>query len=249
VVVLCLLLNIIIGDKTDSFISTVAKNATAFLQKPAARIFLGLVLLVLIYGFLKSRLQPRADLFTVAEGEGALVLGAHGCVPAARLAPYLILFAALYAGFGSSRPICRRCSASRSDARAIASCWPRHRDAAIGRAGAGHLADRFNAARLVFASCASGAALMRSATCRLTALAVAGCRAVAGRDAGTVGRRSAIPCVAGCGFPAIAWTGVLRLTAGTRRRIRRVHSRFGSCPARRVGLVGLGAAIWLNAAC
>jgi len=58
VVVLCLLLNIIIGDKADSFISTVAKNATAFLQSLPPGIFLGLVLLVLIYGFLKSRLSP-----------------------------------------------------------------------------------------------------------------------------------------------------------------------------------------------
>jgi ABC-type dipeptide/oligopeptide/nickel transport system permease component len=57
-IVLCLLLNIIIGDKTDSFISAVAKNATAFLQSLPPGIFLGLVLLVLIYGFLKSRLWP-----------------------------------------------------------------------------------------------------------------------------------------------------------------------------------------------
>ena len=57
-IVLCLLLNIIIGDKPDSFISTVAKNATAFLQSLPPGIFLGLVLLVLIYGFLKSRLHP-----------------------------------------------------------------------------------------------------------------------------------------------------------------------------------------------
>ena len=57
-IVLCLLLNIIIGDKPDSFISTVAKNATAFLQSLPPGIFLGLVLLVLIYGFLKSRLRP-----------------------------------------------------------------------------------------------------------------------------------------------------------------------------------------------
>ena len=57
-IVLCLLLNIIIGDKADSFISTVANNAAAFLQKLPPGIFLGLVLLVLIYGFLKSRLWP-----------------------------------------------------------------------------------------------------------------------------------------------------------------------------------------------
>ena len=57
-IVLCLLLNIIIGDKADSFISSVATNATAFLQSLPPGIFLGLVLLVLIYGFLKSRLRP-----------------------------------------------------------------------------------------------------------------------------------------------------------------------------------------------
>ena len=57
-IVLCLLLNIIIGDKADSFISTVAKNAATFLQSLPPGIFLGLVLLVLIYGFLKSRLRP-----------------------------------------------------------------------------------------------------------------------------------------------------------------------------------------------
>ena len=57
-IVLCLLLNIIIGDKADSFISTVAKNAAGFLQSLPPGIFLGLVLLVLIYGFLKSRLRP-----------------------------------------------------------------------------------------------------------------------------------------------------------------------------------------------
>ena len=57
-IVLCLLLNIIIGDKADSFISAVAKNAAAFLQSLPPGIFLGLVLIVLIYGFVKSRLQP-----------------------------------------------------------------------------------------------------------------------------------------------------------------------------------------------
>jgi hypothetical protein len=57
-VVLCLLLNIIIGDKSDSFISGVAKNATAFLQSLPPGIFLGLVLIVVIWGFLRSRLLP-----------------------------------------------------------------------------------------------------------------------------------------------------------------------------------------------
>lgn len=57
-IVLCLLLNIILGDKTDSFISSVAKNATAFLQSLPPGIFLGLVLIVVIWGFLRSRLLP-----------------------------------------------------------------------------------------------------------------------------------------------------------------------------------------------
>ena len=57
-VVLCLLLNIIVGDKPDSFISNVAKNATTFLQSLPPGIFLGLVLIAVIWGFLRSRLLP-----------------------------------------------------------------------------------------------------------------------------------------------------------------------------------------------
>lgn len=57
-IVLCLLLNIIIGDKSDSFISGVAKNATAFMQSLPPGIFLGLVLIAVIWGFLRSRLSP-----------------------------------------------------------------------------------------------------------------------------------------------------------------------------------------------
>ena len=52
-IVLCLLLNIIIGDKTDSFISGVAKNATAFLQSLPPGRFLGVVLIVVIWAFLR----------------------------------------------------------------------------------------------------------------------------------------------------------------------------------------------------
>jgi Na+-translocating ferredoxin:NAD+ oxidoreductase RnfE subunit len=57
-IVLCLLLNIIIGDKADSFISSVAKNATAFLQSLPPGVFLGLVLIAVIWGFLRSRFFP-----------------------------------------------------------------------------------------------------------------------------------------------------------------------------------------------
>jgi len=49
------LLNIIIGDRTDSFISGVAKNATAFLQSLPPGIFLGVVLIVVIWAFFCDR--------------------------------------------------------------------------------------------------------------------------------------------------------------------------------------------------
>jgi len=57
-IVLCLLLNIIIGDKTDSFISGVAKNATTFLQSLPPGIFLGGGFIVENWAFLRSRLLP-----------------------------------------------------------------------------------------------------------------------------------------------------------------------------------------------
>ena len=56
-IVLCVLLNIIIGGETDSFISTVAKNATSFLQSLPPGVFLGIVLIAAIWHLLRSRLQ------------------------------------------------------------------------------------------------------------------------------------------------------------------------------------------------
>ena len=56
-IALCVLLNIIIGGETDSFISTVAKNATSFLQSLPPGVFLGIVLIAVIYHLLRSRLQ------------------------------------------------------------------------------------------------------------------------------------------------------------------------------------------------
>ena len=53
-VVLRILLNIILGAEAGSFIARVAKNATDFLQS----LPLGVALIVMIYGFLKARLQP-----------------------------------------------------------------------------------------------------------------------------------------------------------------------------------------------
>ena len=57
VIVLCVLLNIILGGETDSFIASVAKNATDFLQRLPPGIVLGIALIVMIYGLVKSRLQ------------------------------------------------------------------------------------------------------------------------------------------------------------------------------------------------
>jgi hypothetical protein len=56
-IVLCVLLNIIVGGDGDAFIATVAKNATAFLQSLPPGVFLGIVMIVALYGLLKSRLQ------------------------------------------------------------------------------------------------------------------------------------------------------------------------------------------------
>lgn len=56
-VALCILLNIIVDGDADSFIATVAKNATVFLQSLPPGVFLGLVLIAVIYSLVKSRLQ------------------------------------------------------------------------------------------------------------------------------------------------------------------------------------------------
>ena len=56
-IVLCILLNIILGGEADSFIAGVAKNATDFLQRLPPGVVLGIALIVMIYGMVKSRLQ------------------------------------------------------------------------------------------------------------------------------------------------------------------------------------------------
>jgi hypothetical protein len=57
-IILCLLLDIIVGPQSDSFVSKVAKNATAFLQGIPPGLIVGLALVFVVYGFLKGRL-PR----------------------------------------------------------------------------------------------------------------------------------------------------------------------------------------------
>ena len=55
-IVLCVLLNIILGNETNSFITAVANNATGFLQKLPAGVFLGIVLIAAAYAIVRSRL-------------------------------------------------------------------------------------------------------------------------------------------------------------------------------------------------
>jgi len=56
-IVLCLLLDIIIGTQADSFVSKVARNATTFLQAVPPGIVVGLALVFVVYGFFKTRLR------------------------------------------------------------------------------------------------------------------------------------------------------------------------------------------------
>jgi hypothetical protein len=57
-IVLCLLLDIVIGAQADSFVSKVAKNTTAFLQSIPPGVVVGVAAIAIVYGFLKARL-PR----------------------------------------------------------------------------------------------------------------------------------------------------------------------------------------------
>jgi hypothetical protein len=56
-IVFCILLNIILGGEADSFISSVAGNATNFLERLPPGVFLGVALIVMIYSLVKARLQ------------------------------------------------------------------------------------------------------------------------------------------------------------------------------------------------
>ena len=56
-IVLCVLLNIILGGAAGPFVSGVASNATDFLQRLPPGVFLGVALIAMIYGLMKSRLQ------------------------------------------------------------------------------------------------------------------------------------------------------------------------------------------------
>lgn len=57
-IVLCLLLDIIIGAQPNSFVSAVARNATNFLQSLPSGIVVGGAAVAVVYAFLRTRL-PR----------------------------------------------------------------------------------------------------------------------------------------------------------------------------------------------
>jgi hypothetical protein len=56
-IALCLVLDIILGERADSFISGVASNATQFLQAQPPGVLVGTVLLVLVYLLVRARLR------------------------------------------------------------------------------------------------------------------------------------------------------------------------------------------------
>lgn len=54
-VVLCVLLNIILGRESGGYISSVAANAVDFLQKVPSGTFLGIFLILVVYWLIKSK--------------------------------------------------------------------------------------------------------------------------------------------------------------------------------------------------
>ncbi|MBI4190930.1 MAG: hypothetical protein HY525_10380 [Betaproteobacteria bacterium] len=54
-VVLCVLLNIILGKESGGFISSVAANALDFMQKVPAGTLLGVFLILVLYWIIKSK--------------------------------------------------------------------------------------------------------------------------------------------------------------------------------------------------
>lgn len=59
-VIVCLLLNIILGADSGGFIASVAANATQFLQSIPPGTFLGVVLVVVLYVLVRSRFSGRS---------------------------------------------------------------------------------------------------------------------------------------------------------------------------------------------
>jgi hypothetical protein len=58
-VIVCVLLNIILGPDSGSFIGSVAANTSQFLQSIPPGTFLGVVLVVVLYWLARSRISGR----------------------------------------------------------------------------------------------------------------------------------------------------------------------------------------------
>jgi hypothetical protein len=56
-IVLCILLNVILGEAGGEFIGAVAGNAMDFLQKVPPGLVVGLVLVVVLYRYIRPKLQ------------------------------------------------------------------------------------------------------------------------------------------------------------------------------------------------
>ena len=54
-IMLCMLLDIVVGTQADSFVSKVAKNATAFLQSLPPGVVVGVAAVAVVYGVLRTR--------------------------------------------------------------------------------------------------------------------------------------------------------------------------------------------------
>ncbi len=54
-VALCVLLNVILGRESGTFVSSVAANALDFLQKVPSGTFLGIFLILAVYWLIKSK--------------------------------------------------------------------------------------------------------------------------------------------------------------------------------------------------
>jgi PPP family 3-phenylpropionic acid transporter len=166
------------------------------------------------------------------------------------LAPYLVLFAALYAGFGVQSPYLPALLGEHGLAPGTIGIVLAGGTAMRLLAGpvAGHLADRLNAARLVFAGCAMGAAL--AALGYLPSyglwplLSIALLQAALLAPLAPLGDSLVLPAAApddragrrGFDYGWVRGAGSGAFILGS------------IVSGQAVGLVGLGAAIWLNAA-
>jgi hypothetical protein len=57
-IVVCVILNIILGSGSGPFIGSVAANANSFIRDVPPGTFLGVVLVVGLYWFFKARIRP-----------------------------------------------------------------------------------------------------------------------------------------------------------------------------------------------